>query len=205
MRLALSFVSNGAKGEAAMASSMLIRSGGLAAMVGGVTYAVSASLVGRGGVGTLRWSIVLFLLGMLAVIAALHFLHRGRERYGNWGALASVAALVGVALTVGGYILVDFVISLETLGTIVFLVGALVGTMGIIGLALATLNVGVLPQWAGGTLILGNPLLAVFISVVSYFGFFALGSWLVASPWIVVGFAVFLAAGRRTERPSRVR
>jgi SPW repeat len=57
----------------------------------------------------------------------------------------------------------------------------------------------------GAALAAGNPLLAVFISVVSYFVFFALGSWLVASPWIVVGFAVFLAAGRRTGRPPRVR
>jgi hypothetical protein len=32
-----------------MAASILIRLGGLAAMVGGVIYAVSASLVGRGG------------------------------------------------------------------------------------------------------------------------------------------------------------
>jgi hypothetical protein len=186
-----------------MASSILIRLGGLAAMVGGFIYAVSASLVGRGGVGTLRWSLVLFLLGMMAVIAALHFLQR--ERYGKWGALASVAALLGVALTVAGYILVDFVVSLEGLGTIVFLVGALVATMGILGLAIVTLEAGVLPRWGGAALAAGNPLLAVFISVVSYFAFFALGSWLVASPWIVVGFAVFLAAGRRTERPSRVR
>jgi hypothetical protein len=188
-----------------MASSILIRLGGLAAMVGGAIYAVSASLVGRGGVGTLRWSLVLFLLGMMAVIAALHFLQRERERYDNWGALASVAALLGVALTVGGYILVDFVVSLEGLGATVFLVGALVGTMGILGLAIVTLQAGVLPRWGGAALAAGNPLLAVFISVVSYFVFFALGSWLVASPWIVVGFAVFLAAGPRTERPSRVR
>jgi hypothetical protein len=159
-----------------MASSMLIRLSGLAAMVGGVIYALSAILLGRGGGGTLRWSLLLFLQGMMAAIAALHFLHRGRERYGRKGALASVAALLGVALTLGGYILVDLVISLEELGTIVFLVGALVGTMGILGLALATLNVGVLPQWAGVTLLPGHPLLAVFISVASYFGFFALGS-----------------------------
>jgi hypothetical protein len=124
-----------------MASSMLIRLSGLAAMVGGVIYALSAILLGRGGGGTLRWSLLLFLQGMMAAIAALHFLHRGRERYGRKGALASVAVLLGVALTLGGYILVDLVISLEELGTIVFLVGALVGTMGIIGLALATLNV----------------------------------------------------------------
>ena len=188
-----------------MASSILIRLGGLAAMVGGVIYAVSASLVGRGGVGTLRWSIVLFLLGMMAVIAALHFLQRERERYGLGGALVSATAFVGVALTVGGYILIDFIISLEGLGTLLFLVGALVGTIGIIGLAMVTLKVGVLPRWGGAALIAGNPLLAVCISVVFYFVFFALGSWLVASPWIVVGFAVFLAAGRRTERPSRVR
>jgi hypothetical protein len=174
-------------------------------MVGGVIYAVSASIVGRGGVGTLRWSLLLFLLGMMAVIAALHFLQRERERYGNWAALASVAALVGVALTVGGYILVDFVVSLEGLGTLLFLVGALLGTMGILGVAIVTLQTEVLPRWGGAALAAGNPLLAVLISVVFYFVFFALGSWLVAVPWIVVGFAVFLAAGQRIEQPPRVR
>ena len=197
-----------------MASSILIRVGGLAAMVGGFIFAVSASLVGpQGGGGTNRWFLVLFLLSMMAVIAALHFLQRGRERYGLGGVLASVTALVGVALTVGGYILVDFVISLEGIGTVVFLVGALVGTMGILGLAIVTLEAGVLPRWGGWALAAGNPLLGLIIVGVlylvytAYYGpnYFALGSWLVALPWIVVGFAVFLAAGRRTERPSRVR
>jgi hypothetical protein len=28
---------------------------------------------------------------------------------------------------------------------------------------------------------------------------------LVGVPWVVVGYAIFRAAGRRTERPSRVR
>jgi hypothetical protein len=100
---------------------------------------------------------------------------------------------------------VDFIISSEGWGTIVFLVGALVATIGIIFLAISTLVVGVLPRWGGAALIAGNPLLAVFIIAIFYGSNFRGASWwVVALPWAVLGFAVFRAAGRRTERPARV-
>jgi uncharacterized membrane protein len=115
-----------------------------------------------------------------------------------------------MVLTVGGYILSDRyerlrVISLERLGTTIFLVSVLVATAGILFLTMFTLDAGVLPPWAGATLILGNPLFAVLILVVTNGLVSPIGSWLVAVPWIVVGFAVFRAAGRRTEQPPRVR
>jgi hypothetical protein len=181
---------------------MLLRLGGLAAMVCSVIFAVSGSLLApQEG----RWSIVLFLLSMMAVIGALHLLHRDSERYGLAGALVSAIAFVGMVLTLGGYILVDFIISSEGWGTIVFLVGALVATIGIIFLAISTLVVGVLPRWGGAALIAGNPLLAVFIIAIFYGSNFRGASWwVVALPWAVLGFAVFRAAGRRTERPARV-
>jgi uncharacterized membrane protein YhdT len=186
-----------------MSYSILIRLGGLAAMVGSVGFAVSGSLLApQEG----RWFVVLFLLGMMAVIVALHLLQRERGSYGLGGAIASAIALVGVVLTLGGYILVDFIISLEGIGTLVVLVGALAATLGVIGLASATLTAGVLPRWAGVALILGNPLLAVLIIVIFYgTGFRGVGWWLVALPWVVVGFAVVRAAGRRAEQPARVR
>jgi hypothetical protein len=155
--------------------------------------------------------VALFLLSEMAAIAALHLLQRGRERYGSEaGALHAGTAFVGLALTVGGYILSERyerlgVISLERLGTTTFLVGVLVATAGIIGLAVVSIIVRILPRWGGVALIAGNTFLGVLILVVTNASVSPIGSWLVASPWIVVGFAVFLAAGRRTERPSRVR
>jgi hypothetical protein len=150
-------------------------------------------------------SIVLFLLSMMAVVVALHLLQRGRERYGYAGAIASATAFVGVALMAGGYILVDFIIVLEGLGIILSLVGVLVATVGMSALASATLATGILPRWSGAALIAGNPLLGVFIIFLFSWENLLLGWWLVAVPWIVVGFAVLRAAERRTEQPSRVR
>jgi hypothetical protein len=159
---------------------------------------------------------VLFLLSEMAAIVAVHLLQRGRERYGRKGAVAEASALVGLALTIGGYILLDRyerlgVISLERLGTTTFLVGVLVAAIGVAALAMVTLIVAidtpqaaVLPWWVWAALMAGNPLLAVFILVVTNALVSPIGSWLVAVPWIVVGFSVVRAAGRRTERPSRV-
>jgi hypothetical protein len=179
-------------------------------MVGGVIFAVNGSLVGPEAdplgpeADTLRVSTVLFLLSMMALIIALHLLQRGRERYDYGGALASAAAFVGVALTAGGYILV-FIGFLEGLGTILLFVGLAAAGIGMIVLAIVTLDVGVLPRWGGVALIIGNPLLGVLIIISSYRSNFLLGSWLVVVPWVLVGFAVFRAAGRLPERPSRVR
>jgi hypothetical protein len=154
-------------------------------------------------------------LSMMAVIVAIHLLHRERGRYGLGGTSAFFTALVGVALILGGNFLSVFIPDkagilhlLFLMGDLLFLVGALVATVGIIGLARVTLTVGVLPRWGGVALIAGNPLLP-FIIDIFYGVFFGTSyvteSWLVALPWIAVGLAVFLAAGRRTEQASRVR
>ena len=208
-----------------MKRTLLIRLGGLAAMVGGIIFVVRESLVGGPDEGPGPVA-VLFLLSEMAAIVALHLLQKGRERYGRKGAVASATALVGMALTVGGYILsrrfgfsgviflerLGTTLSIERLGTTMFLVGVLVAAIGIAALAMATLGVAidtpqaaVLPWWVWAALMAGNPLLGVFILVVTNHLVSPIGSWLVAVPWIVVGFAVFRAAGRRNEQPSRVR
>lgn len=127
-----------------MATSNLVRLGGLAAMGGGVIFAVQER---PDPGGTLIVPINLALLSVMAVIVALHLLQR--ERYGYEGALASAAAFVGVALVlVGG---TDFPSMLPggsmVIGTDVLLmgVGMLVATIGIIAFGIFTLNAGVLP------------------------------------------------------------
>ena len=187
-----------------MSSSNLIRLGGLAPIAGGVVFAVYASLVGLHEEtlygGTLRVLFILFLLSMLVVIVALHLLQRERQRYGSRGTIGSATAFVGMALTVGGYI-----IGIDGVGAALFLVGVAGATAGIIVLAAATLRVGVLPWWGGAMLIAGTPFLGLLIIAIFVGSYPRFGGWLVAVPWIVVGFAVFQAAGRRTERPARVR
>jgi hypothetical protein len=156
-------------------------------------------------------SFVLFLLSVMVVIVALHLLQR--ERYGRKGTLASASAfvgVVGVALIFGFdfwflrfakevYLFDGMFELLPFLG----LVGMLVGITGIIALGIFTLKAGVLPKWGGWALIAANPLFGIFLF---FFGLdYLYGTWPVVVPWVVVGLAVFLAAGRRTEQPSRVR
>jgi hypothetical protein len=202
-----------------MKHTFLIRLGGLAPIVGGVLYVVVSIFADPFyGPGVTRtwahiWevSLILFLLGVIALIVSLHLLQR--ERYGRKGALASASALVGVAgapllfgLDFGFlrfakevYLFDGMVELLAFLG----LVGTLVGIIGIVALGIFTLMGGVLPWWCGMGLIAGNPLFEFFLFLLGldYFR----GTWPVIVPWVVVGFAVFRAAGRRTERHPRVR
>jgi hypothetical protein len=119
----------------------LIRLGGLAAMVGGVIFAVYGSLLDPEG--TLVVPSVLALLGAMAVIVALHLLQR--ERYGRKGALASASAFVGVALILGSFIGFPSFAG-EVLLAILGVVGIVVATIGIIALGIFTLEAGVLPR-----------------------------------------------------------
>ena len=145
---------------------------------------------------------VLFLVGMMAVIAALHFLQRGREHYGLGGTISSVASFVGFALILVGA-LIGRVSQDWLLGTPVMGVGLWAATIGMVPLAIFTLNAGVVPWWGGAALVAENPLLVIiiFLSVPSGIWSF----WLVPVPMLVVGYAIFLAARRRNERPARVR
>ena len=183
-----------------MSSSSLIRLGGLAAIVGGAPVIVLWLTMQGDGTGS---SLVvpathLSMVGTMVVIVALHALQRGY--YGLLGAAASLAAFVGLALYLGGawiaYARDDFWLAfLDT--TFLVVLGLLLATGGLITLGIVTISARVLPWWCGAALIAGNPI----------FGF-VLGDLLGAEllwgvPWVVVGFAVFLAAGRRTERSPR--
>ena len=179
--------------------------GGLAPIAGGVVFAVYGSLVGLSeealDEGILRVLFILFLLSMLVVIVAVHLLlRRERQRYGLAGSIVAATAFLGLALIVGGYI-----IGIDGLGATLFLLGVSAATLGIIGLAPITLSMRVLPWWGGAALIAGNPFLAVLIIAIFIGSYPHFGGWLVAVPWIVVGFAVFRAAGRRIEQPPRLR
>jgi MFS family permease len=177
-------------------------------------------------------STVLPLVGMAAGVAALHFVQRGKERYGLGGTISSVASLIGVALIVVGA-LIGRVSQNWLLGTNLMGVGLWAATIGLVALAIITIYAGVVPWWGGAALLVGNPLGKVVIPSL-LFSFipeshnahdpvsklarvFDLTSsaeqWLSVAwgvtwgvvPWVVVGFAVLLAARRRTERPARVR
>jgi hypothetical protein len=195
-------------------SSNFIRWCGLAAIVGGVVYALPGLLIGPlvrylyspsgpWDLPVLRYSESLFLflllLGAMAAIAGLHVLQR--ERYGLVGALASLTAFVGVAIIlVGG--LVDILAGQRYPSVAsILIVAALVATVGLVALGTATIAARVLPWWCGASIILGSPPFVLFFASL-----YDVLSSLVGAAWALVGYALLRQAGvRQAQQPSRVR
>jgi hypothetical protein len=196
----------------------LIRLGGLAAMVGGITattlgllYVLQARGVTLGSIdrglqkGNYETPVLtILLLGVLAAIAALHILQRGR--YGREGALAYVVAFVGLVLIPVGWLM-----PLIAVAAPLVIVGVVAASVGIVGLGIVTIKAGVLPRWCGAAVVAGSPPFVVIE--------FAIASLLVAAsivpgevawalagvPWVLVGYALLRARARLPERPARVR
>jgi hypothetical protein len=210
-----------------MSSSILIRLGGLAAIVGGL----AATILGLLYVLQLRGMVLDFtakallkggyegpvstmlLVGASSAIAALHFVQR--RRYGRLGALASASAIGGIAMAVIGFLVsgldsdTAFAVGIPLLTT-----GVVVGSTGIVLLGIVTITARVLPRWCGIALIAGSPpgvaILFMFLAPLAMVGSLPPGSgqigWALAGiPWIVVGYAAFRAASRGTVRSARVR
>jgi hypothetical protein len=190
----------------------LIRLGGLAAMVGGVAsaalgllYVMQAQGVTYDGSiqNALRKGnyenpvLTILLIGVMAAIAALHAIQR--RHYGTPGLLASVVAFAGVAMTVGANLMGELVPTLAPMAIILLIVGIPAALAGVIGLGIVTLNALVLPRWCGAALVIVG-VLGLPAALSGRIGWALLGV-----PWAVVGYAVFRAGGRSTERPSRVR
>ena len=195
-----------------MLPSILIRLGGLAAMVSGALY-VSAELLNLTGGGAIWRSYYGFLpgggslffnallVGAMAAtlaIAALYALRR--DIWGVLGTLSSVAAFVGLALTLWS----------ELGSPVAAVLGLLVESVGVLALGLVTLAVGGLAWWCGVALIVWGWAL-VFLLLLPMMGVLAppfpvsWGGILAGVSWIVVGFGVFRAARGRTEQPQRER
>ena len=188
---------------------------GLAAMVGGITYA-ALGLLGRlyiylyspsdlhsvPPVLTFVERIVplLLVLGVLAAIAGLHGVQR--ERYALAGALASLTAFVGVVLILVGSII-------ETLAgpafepSLLFLIsGLLIATLGLAGLGAVTVLAGVLPRWVGALVILGSPPFVLFVPTAfeRLVPYEVLHPLLAGAAWGLVGYTLFREVVRRDPR-----
>src|SRR5215211_9470758 len=189
-----------------MLPSILIRLGGLAAMVSGALY-VLADLLNLPGGGALWSSYYGFLpgggslffnallVGAMAAtlaIAALYALRR--DIWGLLGTLSSVAAFVGVALTLWG----------ELGSPVAAVLGLLVESVGVLALGVVSMAVGGLAWWCGVALIVWGWalvfLLLLFLLLLPMMGVLAppfpvsWGGVLAGVSWIVVGFGVFRAA-----------
>ena len=201
----------------------LLRLGGLVAMVGGLaattlgllyvfhawgmTLDFTAMALQRGHYETPVANML--LIGVLAAIAALHFVQR--RNYGGWGALTSVAAFTGIAMVVAGNLMGELAPTTAAVNIVLLVLGVLAATVGIVGLGIVTISVGVLPRWCGIAIIAGSPpgvgILFLFFTPLGMVGILPgeVGWALAGIPWIVVGHGVFRAARRGTVRPTRVR
>jgi hypothetical protein len=193
-------------------SSILIRLGGVAAMVSGALY-VSAELLDLPGGGALWRSYYGFLPGggslffnvllvgaMAATLAIASLYALRRDISGLLGTLSSVAAFVGLALTLWG----------ELGSPVAAVLGLLVGSVGVLALGLVSMAVGELAWWCGVALMVWGWTL-VFLLLLPMVGVLAppfpvsWGGVLAGVSWIVVGFGVFRAARRGTEQPQTER
>jgi hypothetical protein len=188
----------------------LIQLGGLAAMVGGVAFTavfllgdllaryLPLSPLERGiRTGSIQGPVLnLLVVGAIVAIVAIVILHTLQPQHSIRSVVvASLAAFVGLTMFLVGYGVAygrdDFFLAFaDTLLLVV--VGLLVATVGIISLGIIITGAKVLPWWCGVSLALGSPLLAFL--------------WpLIGVPWVVVGYAIFRAATRQAQQPSRVR
>ncbi len=188
-----------------MSSSSFIRWCGLAAITGGIAYAL-LSFLGRLSVRLYSpsgpWDVpvlsyiermlpVLLLLGAVAAISGLHLAQR--ERYGLVGMLAFLTSFVGVVLTVVGSI-VEALAGPAFEPSLLFLMsGLLIATIGLLALGTVTLVVRVLPRWVGALVVLGSPLFLLFVPAAfeNLLAYETLHPLLAGVVWALVGYALF--------------
>jgi hypothetical protein len=174
----------------------LIRLSGLATMAGSVVFALV--LVLRPWLNsmlaeavTLPMFFLLLVVVSLALVAIVGLLREARH---GWLEIAACGvSLVGVVLVFMG-VLLGFA------GIFVIYVGVLVATGGLVVLATLTTGTNTLPWWGRVALMVGGP---SFI-LVRYL-YHPLEDSLMGVPWLVVGFAIFRAAGREPVQPSQLR
>jgi hypothetical protein len=211
-----------------MGASVIVRLGGLVAIVGGlaatilgllyilhawgITLDFAAKALLKGGYeGPVANTL---LVGVVAAIVALHLIQR--RNYGRSGLLASASAIGGIAMVVIGFLLSGMASDTTFfLGIGLLVVGVAVGSTGIVLLGIVTITVRVLPRWCGIALIAGSPpgvgiVFGAIIPLMAMVGNLPPGSgtigWALAGiPWIVVGFAIFRTATSQARQPSRVR
>jgi len=195
-----------------MASSDLVRWGGLAAIVAGVAWAVSGIVhfamvypeAGTGPTGSISDYLIegahaVAEAGMLGALLGLRA--RQAPRYGWLGAVGFALAFLGSALLCAITVIAMITkgaLGEAVLGTI-FISGVLGWLVGFPLLGIGTLWARVLPRWCGVLLIAYFPLFAFLLSSYGWGGI-ALGLL-----WLALGYALLSASGAAAQEPSRVR
>lgn len=195
-----------------MGSSTLIRWAGLAAMVGGILWAlwtVGFNFVGYSKPGTLAYEryeaynrlLPLALLPVMVGFLGLHAAHR--RSYGWLGSAGCVMALVGLILVVAGSVGEFWVFTLQPYGEdngrddywTIYLLGHLVLAIGSVLFGVATVRAKVLARKPSMTFaLLGGFAVAPFF-----------GALIFAIPFMWLGYILWSEKGEPVRHPQRVR
>ncbi len=182
-----------------MASSDLVRWGGLAAMLGGALWVIVFALYALRSSGPgleppyrsfegLGFPALLSLLLIMLGFVGLHIWRR--EVYGRLGTVGFVLALVGaVVLVVSG--------ASWPMG----LVGAFALMVGSLLVGAAALVTSALPRWGAIVLMVGSLAFFLFNTETAQ-AWFALPYGVA---WIAVGYLLWAGGGEAAQRPTRVR
>jgi hypothetical protein len=187
-----------------MTSSNIVRWGGIAAMLGGVSWVVW-SLLGRvsSEAAGSPFADALLLLAALLTLAGLLGLHAlqganygriGRAGFYTAGAGFLVQALAALFLLMGSE---AWEVSLQWL---VAPVGSLIILVGLVLYGATTLQARVLARWCGLGLIVVPPI-AFYMHGRIFYGSLALFGVL----WVALGYVLWSRSATPTEQPSRVR
>ncbi len=180
-----------------MASSTLVRWGGVAAMVAGLLYFIGyagmAELV-RPMMGNLGGHVVLGFAGLATLLALVGALVRDAGRSGRPGTAGYVLSFGGVAVfSVGN--LAEGVWHAE-FGVVLFGVGLMILTVGVVVLGYGVRRAKVLPAWAVWPLVVGWVAFLPVANSPAVFGFdflvaSLLGAGMLGIGWIAVGYALW--------------
>ena len=190
-----------------MTRTSLIRLGGLAAMGGGIAFVVLNFMTWLCTPNCPRSSsyvslafFIFLAFGAMVALASLHTIQR--HCYGLLGTLSFLVSIVGVAMIFVGEFR-SFVIGVmqgspgAAAFSWLFIIGLLVATVGILAYGAVTISAGELPWWCGAALLVGSPLVGLFLYLFAE-------RLLLGAPWAVVGYAIFRAGATRVEQPLRV-
>jgi hypothetical protein len=200
-----------------VASSKSVRWSGLAAMLGGVLFVVSAVVIAsmpRGCIGdecasrsmreTGAAGALLMLALLLVVIGAAGLVIRARDagRFGSLGKTGIVLGAVGAALPVIGSLIQGVLFDGDYPLMPYFVIpGVLALVVGFVLLGLAVLQAKVLPRWAAVLLLVGT---------LAMLGFNDQNARaLMAIPngiaWVAVGYVLWSGRGEEARQPARAR
>jgi hypothetical protein len=194
-----------------VASSNLTRWGGLAGILAGLLY-----FVGYAGMaellqpimGNLGGHVVLGLAGLATLLALVGVLVRDARRSGRPGTAGYVLSFFGAAVfSVGN--LAEGVWHAE-FGVVLFGVGLMTLTLGVVVLGFGVKRAKVLPTWVVGPLVVGWAAFLPAANSPTVLGFdFLVASLLAAGMlgvgWVTVGYAVWSERNASAQQPARVR